>query len=65
MEYLEIVSPADFKTVDMPPATDKVPVTPWKQDVLPRGVNLCRRPLAAADRVAAGCSSAHGGDADI
>jgi mannose-6-phosphate isomerase-like protein (cupin superfamily) len=31
MEYLEIVSPADFKTVDMPPATDKVPpVKPWK-----------------------------------
>ena len=31
MEYLEIVSPADFKTVDMPPATDKVrPVMPWK-----------------------------------
>jgi mannose-6-phosphate isomerase-like protein (cupin superfamily) len=31
MEYLEIVSPADFKTVDMPPATDMVPpVTPWK-----------------------------------
>ena len=31
MEYLEIVSPADFKTVDMPPATDEVPpVTPWK-----------------------------------
>ena len=30
MEYMEIVSPADFKTVDMPPATDKVPpVTPW------------------------------------
>jgi mannose-6-phosphate isomerase-like protein (cupin superfamily) len=30
MEYLEIVSPADFKTVDMPPATDKVPpVAPW------------------------------------
>ena len=24
MEYLEIVSPADFKTVDMPPTTDKV-----------------------------------------
>jgi hypothetical protein len=25
------VSPADFKTIDMPPATDKVPpVTPWK-----------------------------------
>jgi hypothetical protein len=24
-------SPADFKTADMPPATDKVPpVTPWK-----------------------------------
>jgi mannose-6-phosphate isomerase-like protein (cupin superfamily) len=31
MEYLEIVSPADFKTIDMPPATDKVPpVTSWK-----------------------------------
>lgn len=31
MEYLEIVSLADFKTVDMPPATDKVPpVTPWR-----------------------------------
>jgi mannose-6-phosphate isomerase-like protein (cupin superfamily) len=31
MEYLEIVSPADFKTVEMPAATDKVPpVTPWK-----------------------------------
>jgi mannose-6-phosphate isomerase-like protein (cupin superfamily) len=31
MEYMEIVSPADFKTVDMAPATDKVPpVTPWK-----------------------------------
>jgi mannose-6-phosphate isomerase-like protein (cupin superfamily) len=31
MEYLEIVSPADFKTVDVPPAVDKVPPpTPWK-----------------------------------
>jgi hypothetical protein len=31
MEYLEIVSPADFKTVDVPPGADKVPpVTPWK-----------------------------------
>ena len=31
MEYLEIVGPAEFKTVDMSPATDKVPpVTPWK-----------------------------------
>jgi quercetin dioxygenase-like cupin family protein len=31
MEYLEIVSPADFQTVDMPAATDTVPpVTPWK-----------------------------------
>ena len=30
MEYLEIVSPADFKTVDVPPAVDKVPPpTPW------------------------------------
>jgi hypothetical protein len=31
MERLEVGSPADFKTVDMPPATDKVPpVKPWK-----------------------------------
>jgi hypothetical protein len=31
MEYLEIVSPADFKTVDVPPAVEKVaPPTPWK-----------------------------------
>ena len=31
MEYLEIVSPADFKTVDMPPATDNVPsAMPWE-----------------------------------
>jgi hypothetical protein len=30
MEYLEIVSPADFGTVDAPPATEDVPVpTPW------------------------------------
>jgi hypothetical protein len=28
---LEIVSPADFKTVDMPPATAKAPrPAPWK-----------------------------------
>src|ERR1700761_3839869 len=25
MEYLEIVSPADFKSIDMPPAADEVP----------------------------------------
>ena len=31
MEYLEIVSPADFGSVEAPAATDKVPpVTPWK-----------------------------------
>jgi mannose-6-phosphate isomerase-like protein (cupin superfamily) len=31
MEYLEIVSPADFKTVDVAPAVDHVPPpTPWK-----------------------------------
>jgi quercetin dioxygenase-like cupin family protein len=31
MEYLEIVSPADFGTVDAPAPTDHVPgVTPWK-----------------------------------
>jgi len=30
-KYMEIVSPADFETVDMPPGTDKVPpLTPWK-----------------------------------
>jgi hypothetical protein len=29
--FSHVVSPADFKTVDMPPASDKVPpVTPWK-----------------------------------
>jgi hypothetical protein len=31
MEYLEIVSPADFGSVAAPAATDTVPpVTPWK-----------------------------------
>ncbi len=30
MEYLEIVSPADFKTVDMPAPCDVPPPTPWK-----------------------------------
>jgi len=31
MEYLEIVSPADFKTIDVPLAVDNVPPpTPWK-----------------------------------
>ena len=31
MEYLEIVSPADFKTVDVAPAVDHVPPpTPWR-----------------------------------
>lgn len=31
MEYLEIVSPADFGSVTAPAATDQVPpVTPWK-----------------------------------
>jgi hypothetical protein len=29
--FSHVVSPADFKTVDMPLASDKVPpVTPWK-----------------------------------
>jgi len=29
--FSHAVSPADFKTADMPPASDKVPaVTPWK-----------------------------------
>lgn len=31
MEYLEIVSPADFGTVEMPaPTSDVPPVTPWE-----------------------------------
>jgi hypothetical protein len=31
MEYLEIVSPADFKTVDVAPCVDNVPPpTPWR-----------------------------------
>ena len=29
MEYLEIVSPADFKTVDVEPVCDIPPPTPW------------------------------------
>ena len=30
MEYMEIVGPADFGTVDAPAPTDKIPpVTPW------------------------------------
>ena len=43
MEYLEIVSPADFKTVDLPPATEKAPpVTPWKQDQVSSPEELTR-----------------------
>jgi len=30
MEYLEIAAPADFTTVDMPPAAKVPPPTPWK-----------------------------------
>jgi quercetin dioxygenase-like cupin family protein len=30
MEYLEIVSPADFTTIDMPAPCAIPPVTPWK-----------------------------------
>jgi quercetin dioxygenase-like cupin family protein len=29
MEYLEIVSPADFKTVDVEPVCEVAPPTPW------------------------------------
>jgi hypothetical protein len=29
MEYLEIVSPADFKTIDMPPPCEVPAPTPW------------------------------------
>ena len=29
MEYLEIVGPADFKTIDMPAQAPVPPVTPW------------------------------------
>lgn len=31
MEYLEIVGPADFKTIDMPAPCEVPPVTPWTQ----------------------------------
>jgi hypothetical protein len=30
MEYLEIASPADFKTIPMPAACEVPPPTPWK-----------------------------------
>jgi hypothetical protein len=30
MEYLEIVSPADFTTIPMPGPCEVPPVTPWK-----------------------------------
>jgi hypothetical protein len=29
MEYLEIVSPADFKTIDVPAVCEIPPPTPW------------------------------------
>jgi hypothetical protein len=51
---LSVEFPADFKTVDMPPVTDRVPpVTPWKQVLCPhRGLTFAvgrwRRPVAAA-----------------
>ena len=32
MEYLEIVGPADFKTVDMPAPCEVPQPTPWKQE---------------------------------
>jgi hypothetical protein len=31
MEYLEIVSPADFKSVDVEPVCEIPPPTPWSQ----------------------------------
>ena len=35
MEYLEIVSPADFKSVDCEPACEKIPAsTPWNSALL-------------------------------
>ena len=36
MEYLEIVSPADFKSVDVEPVCDIPAPTPWKQAPCPR-----------------------------
>jgi len=30
MEYLEIVSPADFKSIDVPPVCEVPAPTPWK-----------------------------------
>ena len=68
MEYLEIVSPADFKTVDVPPATDKVPpVTPWKYglSVVAGGINICPRSLAALGCNGAGCGAPSDIQADI
>ncbi len=48
---------------DMRPAIDKVP--PEVTDVLSGGINLCDRPLAAADRGGSGYSVAYRGSADI
>jgi len=48
MEYLEIVSPADFKTVDVEPATEKVPpVTPLEVPDMSSPAELTRwlRPI--------------------
>jgi quercetin dioxygenase-like cupin family protein len=33
MEYLEIVSPADFKTINVDASWDVPPPTPWPQSV--------------------------------
>jgi len=33
MEYLEIVSPADFKTIDVDPVCDVPAITPWPAEI--------------------------------
>lgn len=48
MEYLEIVSPADFKSVDVEPVCAIPPPTPWSQPAAARaaghaGVRIRRR----------------------
>ncbi len=70
MEYLEIVSPADFKTVDVPPAdrdgaaghaVEMIDIRERARNVVRGGINLCRRPLAAADCHASVCGALRSG----
>jgi hypothetical protein len=68
VEYLETVTSADFKTVDRPPVTDKVPpVAPLEvaRDAIAGRINLCARTLAAAGGGRAGYSAPHPSGGDI